>query len=768
MRILHTVEFYYPSQGGMQTVVREISERLVKMGHDVTVVTTTLTSRKRFVINGVKIKEFNISGNYAHGINGEVQKYQNYLKNSSFDIITNFAAQQWTTDLALPILSELKAKKVFAPTGFSGLYMPEYFEYFQKMKVWMKDYDLNLFLSNKYRDIDFARENGISKIEVVPNGASEEEFLKNYPIDIRKNLGISKDNFLILHVGSHTAAKGHKEAIEIFKNSSLTNSALLIIGNNFGGGCVDYCTKEEITFNRDPKNIQDNKQLIMDLKNPFTREETVEAYKEADLFLFPSNIECSPVVLFECMAAKLPFLTTEAGNSKEIIEWSNAGQLLPTKIVNQNGNCEAEIPGSVKLLENIYNNKNLGKQLGENGFKAWEDKFSWSKITGEIERLYLGLLKEKSLKDSNVNINKVSVFFNTFFDILLNSILKLYLIKRIRYNYKSMIKNIPNKLKDKLKRFFNNRNIQIFSTNYYNNVLKQLGLRTELLLFHTNPANINVTTPPVEIVIFSMDRAIQIYSLIKSCFDYLDKEVKIHILYRSTTAHHEESYNQLIEIFKGKNINFVKQVDKSTFKPQLVNILESIQSSRMLFLVDDILIKDKISIDDITKFDPRSYILSLRLGEHLTRCYTSDKDQKLPEFISDPNVKDDKLCWVWDKGEYDWNYPLSVDGHVFSTPEILALTKYADFNTPNTFEGNIQLFREFFLKRYGICYKNSKILNLPINKVNDDTENLHGNIDTNYLLQKWNEGMQIDYKKLNKFSNISAHQEVDISFVKRD
>ena len=42
MKILHTVELYHPSQGGMQEVVKQISERLVKLGHEVTVATTKL------------------------------------------------------------------------------------------------------------------------------------------------------------------------------------------------------------------------------------------------------------------------------------------------------------------------------------------------------------------------------------------------------------------------------------------------------------------------------------------------------------------------------------------------------------------------------------------------------------------------------------------------------------------------------------------------------------------------------------------------------
>src|SRR3989338_1633061 len=238
MKVLHTVELYYPSAGGMQEVVKQISERLVKLGHEVTVATTKLSERKNKIINGVKIEEFDIKGNLVGGFGGEIEKYKEFLINSDFDIVTNFAAQQWASDLAFDILDRVKAKKVFVPTGFSGFYLPEYKDYFKKMKDWMKKYDMNIFLSNDYRDINFARKNKINKIIVIPNGASEEEFLSPETINIRKKLNIPKNHFLILHVGSHTGAKGHREAIEIFEKAKIINTTFLLIGNSFGGGCT--------------------------------------------------------------------------------------------------------------------------------------------------------------------------------------------------------------------------------------------------------------------------------------------------------------------------------------------------------------------------------------------------------------------------------------------------------------------------------------------------------------------------------------------------
>ncbi len=325
MKILHTVELYHPLAGGMYEVTKQLSERLVKLGHNLTVATKKLPDENRQIINGVKIKEFDISGNFTMGLSGEIKKYQEFLINSDFDVITNFAAQQPMTDAMLSVLDKIKAKKIFVPTGFSAFYIPKYKDYFEKMKKWMKQYDMNVFLSNDYRDINFARENEVKNYVIIPNGASKDEFLGNIDIDIRKKISIPKNHFLILHVGSHTGKKGHNEAIKIFTGAKIKNATFLIIGNG-SNGCVKKCEFKKI-LNFLPSYAINNKKLIVKSLN---REETVAAYKEADLFLFPSSIECSPIVLFECMASKTPFLTTDVGNAKEIIEWSGGGILLPT------------------------------------------------------------------------------------------------------------------------------------------------------------------------------------------------------------------------------------------------------------------------------------------------------------------------------------------------------------------------------------------------------------------------------------------------------
>jgi glycosyltransferase involved in cell wall biosynthesis len=384
MRILHTVESYYPSIGGMPEVVKQLSERFLKLGHDVTVATSKVSSRREKIINGVKIVEFNVSGNLVNGFKGDVENYQTFLLNSDFDIITNFAAQQWATDIMLQVIDKLKARKVLVPTGFSGLYEPQYRGYFESMKEWMKKYDMNVFLSNDYRDINFARDCGIKKMTVIPNGAGADEFLSEQNIPIRKILGIPESHFLILHVGSHTGIKGHSEAIKIFSRARIKNATFLMVGNDIGQPCAKICKIKKAFFGLSPGHLYDGKRFI---NTPLSRERTVAAYKAADLFLFPSNIECSPLVLFECMASKTPFMTTDVGNAKEIIGWSDGGVMLST-FKDSKGFSYAEIESSAKLLEELYNKADKRKNMQESGFKAWQEKFTWEKITKDYERLY--------------------------------------------------------------------------------------------------------------------------------------------------------------------------------------------------------------------------------------------------------------------------------------------------------------------------------------------------------------------------------------------
>ncbi len=384
MRILHTVEFYNPSKGGAQEVVRQLSERMVELGHDVTVATSKDPNRTSKTINGVKIIEFNISGNQVVGMTGEVKKYKQFLQDSQFDIMMNYAAQQWATDLAFKVLNDLAYKKVLVPCGYSALYNPDFSDYFAKLPDILKKYSASIYLTKHYQDYVFARKHKVRNLQVIPNGADEREF--NMPVNptmFREKFQIK--DFFILAVSNHTNAKGHRETLEAFKKLSFP-ATLVIIGGQQKDGCYDACNKTAQLIN---KNAPDKQVLLLHLD----RAATVEAFKSADVFLFLSNIEASPLVLFEAAAAGLPFVSSNVGNAKEIARWTKAGFISKTThdTVHE-GNVHADINSVVSLLEKMQNNRKLRNKLAKKGRENWAKRFTWEKITQQYLKLYKEVL----------------------------------------------------------------------------------------------------------------------------------------------------------------------------------------------------------------------------------------------------------------------------------------------------------------------------------------------------------------------------------------
>jgi glycosyltransferase involved in cell wall biosynthesis len=258
------------------------------------------------------------------------------------------------------------------------------------MKGWLKQYDMNIFLSENYRDINFAKQNKNKNIKIIHNGAAKNEFLNKSNIDIRKLLKIPKNHFLILTVGSHTGMKGHQEAIKIFKEINVSKSTLLIVGQgSFSyAGCFWKCKLDEYISRYLPEFKQSQKII---LNANLTRPQVIAAYQAANLFLFPSRIECSPLVLFESAAAKLPFFTSDVGNAKEIVKWTKGGVVLPTTN-DKLGFSRTKIKPSARIIEKYYLNPSKLISMGKMDHHSWLKSFTWEKIAKQYESLYESLI----------------------------------------------------------------------------------------------------------------------------------------------------------------------------------------------------------------------------------------------------------------------------------------------------------------------------------------------------------------------------------------
>ena len=150
---------------------------------------------------------------------------------------------------------------------------------------------------------------------------------------------------------------------------------------------------EEIIYNTKytSKKFIGKKVIMIDGSN---RKNVLELLKCADVFIFLSNIEASPLVLFEAAASGTPFIATAAGNSAEIAKWTQGGIIVKT-YPKENGRVRAHLKDALlKTIALIYN-KPLRARLSKNARKNWDDKYTWNKITDEYLNLYKELISKK-------------------------------------------------------------------------------------------------------------------------------------------------------------------------------------------------------------------------------------------------------------------------------------------------------------------------------------------------------------------------------------
>jgi len=271
----------------------------------------------------------------------------------------------------------------------------------------------------------------------------------------------------------------------------------------------------------------------------------------------------------------------------------------------------------------------------------------------------------------------------------------------------------------------------------------------------------------IEGIVFSKDRAIQLYSLLESYLKFVINPCKLHILYNASNSEHLKTYKELEKIISKKTELIKFCLEENTFKINLMDCISKVRSNNIFFLVDDILFLRSVDFDIVRGIDSSNYTLSLRLSPQLKRSYTARKKHQLPNFRK--STMDSQLLeFSWTESDLEWSNHWSVDGHIFSTAEIKAISEISDFNGPNSYEGILNTFDTIIINRKGLCFEESIILNLPINRVQNEFKNFSGQLSTEMLLSLWNQGSKINIDKFENYIPESTHEEHEIEFTSRN
>jgi len=375
--------FWYNELTLLSRTVYDISMRLIENKHKVTIIT-------------------NIEGNYSGEVildNNLTVKYveniYDTLKTEKFDILHFYGSllgayillnkvenqrlilNLYTSKVSIRDFGSFKLRDfiydkrcIFSLNPVIGSFIPNYIlrSKLNKCKrIIVESYRFKKFYSSIVNK---------NKVVRIPHGINFKKFAGAKKEDIenlKKGLGFSKNDFIILYFGHAYLLRGIDDLIFAMKmvKVKISNVKLLLILNKMPGSPMRRIKK--LAFKNLPR--ESIKIIVKYVNNP------EDYYGVADVITLPyrNSLELPeyPFVLLEAMASGRPIVTTKIGAIPEIIKNKYNGLLVSPK------QPEKLADAVIKLL----NDQKFALNLGKNAQKSVKI-FDWDNVSKKVLKIY--------------------------------------------------------------------------------------------------------------------------------------------------------------------------------------------------------------------------------------------------------------------------------------------------------------------------------------------------------------------------------------------
>jgi hypothetical protein len=278
------------------------------------------------------------------------------------------------------------------------------------------------------------------------------------------------------------------------------------------------------------------------------------------------------------------------------------------------------------------------------------------------------------------------------------------------------------------------------------------------------PAPLPAALPEVALVALTFDRPLQLFALLESLERNAVQLGPITVIARASRPEHRASYAEVGQRFPAVRFLF-QEAAPHDFAKLVGEAVSSAGSPHVVFAVDDIVVTRPIAFGECARALDRTgaHGFFLRMGTHLRRSYPVNKPQSVPPYLEAlPGV----LAWEFAAGELDWRYPNTLDMTIYRTQEIRAAFAALSFRSPNTLEA--AWARRARLDRVGLFFAEARVVNLPLNRVQNDFENrAMSTLTAEDLLDRFRAGLKLDIAPLQGVLNESAHIDYEPRFVPR-
>lgn len=241
--------------------------------------------------------------------------------------------------------------------------------------------------------------------------------------------------------------------------------------------------------------------------------------------------------------------------------------------------------------------------------------------------------------------------------------------------------------------------------------------------------------PDLSVVIFSKDRPCQLDLLLGSIEQHVPRDLRMHwsIIYRWSHPSYQHGYSLVQEDYP-----WARWVPEEDFRTDLLAIVKQPTTGLMFFVDDDVLLTS-FALDQaavrVFFADDSMACLSLRMHPRVSWCHP--KHIHTPPPVLQPGYR-----WRWQGMLGDWGYPMSLDGHLFRSDDLLPLLAQLPFHNPNSLEA--ALAGAPIPKPWMACYPFPRVVNIPCNRVQNSALNRHMGYDPAEMNERYLAGERLD------------------------
>jgi len=382
MRIIRTIESFYPYVSGPAKQAFEISKRLISQGIESPIFTSDFEagdSPDSEDMEGVKVLRFKKRyGIYKYLVTPSIKTE---IKRSDFDIIHGHNYRNYQADIGYKLAKKHNKPFILNSHGallgyknfVSGMGKLPYFFYdlFTRRKTVL---DADKIIVSSDLEVSEAQRFGVrrDRIAKIPMGIN----IKDYITERKAN-----EKITLLFVGRISRNRNLEPLIYAMKNVDEKYRLRIVGSEEKSSG-----TQGSGYLNELMALVKNLGLTNIDFIGPRYGKELITEYKKADIFIYPSLSENFGQTMLEAAASGLPIIATPVGIARELIKSNYSGYIVDYSDPEKFSVC-------IDMLSGFNDRVRFGKRLQ----KKVIENFSWEKIMMDYEKVYLEALESKNI-----------------------------------------------------------------------------------------------------------------------------------------------------------------------------------------------------------------------------------------------------------------------------------------------------------------------------------------------------------------------------------